>query len=210
MTDFSALAVNMGDLAEEQVLSTVRNLVKTEPEHAQQALDALSEGMEIVGERFDSLEYFVGDLIYAGEVFTSAMELIKPLYQAEGPQHGKVILATVEGDLHDIGKNMVKVALEAKRFDVIDLGVNVSPAVIVKRVIEEDASIVALSAVLTLAIDAMEHTLQALCAAGIRDKVSVVVGGAGVNADAAKKIGADAYCHTPEDTVAFCLSVDQR
>ena len=147
MTDFSALAVNMGDLAEEQVLSAVRNLVKTEPEHAQQALDALSEGMEIVGERFDSLEYFVGDLIYAGEVFTSAMELIKPLYQAEGPQHGKVILATVEGDLHDIGKNMVKVALEAKRFDVIDLGVNVSPAVIVKRVIEEDASIVALSAV---------------------------------------------------------------
>ena len=210
MTDFSALAVNMGDLAEEQVLSTVRNLVKTEPEHAQQALDALSEGMEIVGERFDSLEYFVGDLIYAGEVFTSAMELIKPLYQAEGPQHGKVILATVEGDLHDIGKNMVKVALEAKRFDVIDLGVNVSPAMIVKRVIEEDASIVALSAVLTLAIDAMERTLQALCAAGIRNKVSVVVGGAGVNADAAKKIGADAYCRTPEDTVAFCLSVDQN
>ena len=199
----------MGDLAEEQVLSAVRSLVKDEPEKAQQALDALSEGMELVGERFDSLEYFVGDLIYAGEVFTSAMELIKPLYQAEGPQHGKVILATVEGDLHDIGKNMVKVALEAKRFDVIDLGVNVSPSVIVKRVIEEDASIVALSAVLTLALDAMEHTMQALCAAGIRDKVSVVVGGAGVNADAAKKIGADAYCRTPEDTVAFCLSVDQ-
>ena len=210
LTDFSALKEDMGDLAEEKVLTAIRELVKNDPEHLQQALDALSEGMVLVGDRFDSLEYFVGDLIFAGEVFTSAMELIKPLYQAEGPKHGKVILATVEGDLHDIGKNMVKVALEAKRFDVIDLGVNVSPAVIVKRTIEENASIVALSAVLTLALDAMSRTIQAFCDAGIRNKVSVVIGGAGTNAVVAREVGADAYARAPDDTVAFCLAEEAR
>ena len=204
------MAADMGDLAEEKVLAAVRNLVQNEPEQIQQAIDALSEGMVIVGERFDSLEYFVGDLIFAGEVFTSAMELINPLYQAEGAKRCKVILATVEGDLHDIGKNMVKVALEARGFDVIDLGVNVSPSVIVKKTAEEKAPIMALSAVLTLAVDAMARTVQALCAAGIRDKVSVVIGGAGVSERTAKEIGADAYCHAPEDTVAFCVTVDEK
>ena len=210
MIDFSALATDMGDLKEEKVLAAIRDLVRHNPEQAQQALDALSEGMDLVGDRFDSLEYFVGDLIFAGEVFTSAMELIKPLFQANGAKHGKVILATVEGDLHDIGKNMVKSALEAKRFDIIDLGVNVSPDVIVARTIKENASIIALSAVLTMSLDAIERTIQALRDAGIRDKVSVVIGGAGVSAVIAKKIGADAYAHTPDDTVAFCLAEEAR
>lgn len=200
----------MGDLAEEKVLATIRELIHNEPEQVPQALDALIEGMEVVGDRFDSLEYFVGDLIFAGEVFTSAMELMAPLFQAEGPKHGKVILATVEGDLHDIGKNMVKVALEAKRFDVIDLGVNVSPDVIVKRTVEEGASIVALSAVLTLALDSLSRTIEAFRDAGIRDQVFVVTGGSGVNAAVAKRIGADAYGHTPNDTVAFCLAAEAR
>ena len=204
------MAADMGNLAEDKVLAAVQALVKNEPEHVQQAIDALSKGMEIVGERFDSLEYFVGDLIFAGEVFTSAMELINPLYRAEGAKRCKVILATVEGDLHDIGKNMVKVALEAKGFDVIDLGVNVSASVIVKRAITEKAPIVALSAVLTLAVDAIERTIRALETAGLRDKVSVVIGGAGVSAHIAEKIGADAYGRTPEDTVAFCVSVDEK
>lgn len=210
MIDFSTLTTDMGNLAEEKVLATIRDLVDNEPEQVPQALDALTKGMELVGDRFDSLEYFVGDLIYAGEVFTSAMELVSPVFQANGPQHGKVILATVEGDLHDIGKNMVKVALEAKRFEVIDLGVNVSPATIVKRTKEEKASIIALSAVLTLSLDAMKRTIQALRDAGMRDAVAVVIGGAGVNAAVAEELGANAYAHTPEDTVAFCLAEEAK
>ena len=203
------MARDKGDLAEEKVLATVRDLIQNNPEQVQLALDALSKGMETVGARFDSLEYFVGDLIFAGEVFTSVMELINPLYQAVGAKRCKVILATVEGDLHDIGKNIVKIALEAKGFEVIDLGVNVSPSMIVKRTMEEHAPIVALSAVLTMAVDAMGQTIQALQAAGLRDKVSVVVGGAGVRERTAKEIGADAYRCAPEDTVAFCISVDE-
>ena len=210
MIDFEKLAADMGDLEEEKVLTTMRELVEREPENVSQAIDALSEGMQIVGERFDSLEYFVGDLIYAGEVFTSAMELVKPLYKAAGNKHCKVVLATVEGDLHDIGKNMVKVALEAKRFDVIDLGVNVAPEVIANRAKEENAPIVALSAVLTLASESMDRTIKALGDAGIRDKVAVVIGGAGVNEGVAKDIGADMYCRQPDDTVAYCLSVDEK
>ena len=200
----------MGALSEEKVLRAVRELVKNEPEHAQQALDALSAGMDIIGEKFDTFEYFVGDLIFAGEIFMEAIELVKPVFDVSRPDGEKVILATVEGDLHDIGKRIVRVTLEAKHFQVIDLGVNVSPAVILKRTIEEGARFVALSAVLTSALSAMERTVQAFRGAGLRERVTIVIGGACVNDIVAKKVGADAYGKTPEDTAAIFLAAKEK
>lgn len=208
LTDFTALTADMGNLAEDKVLAAVRALIRDEPEHAQQALDALSAGMDLVGEKFDSFEYFVGDLIFAGEIFMESLELIKPIFEPSGPQRAKVILATVEGDLHDIGKSMVRVTLEAKRFQIIDLGVNVSPATIVRRAIEEDAHLIALSAVLTSALSAMERTVEAFRDAGLREQVTIVVGGACVSPAVAKKIGADFYGKTPEDTAAIFLAAE--
>ena len=211
MIDFDRLKEQMGDLHEEEVLSIIREVSGSCPEQVNDALQALVGGMDIVGERFDLSEYFVGDLIFAGEIFTESMDLLRPIFSTTeiGARlaQKKVILATVEGDLHDIGKNIVKVVLEAKGFNVIDLGVNVSPTTIVNRTVEESAEIIALSAVLTSAVDSMQRTVEACVAAGIRDRVSIVIGGAGVNAIVAKRIKADFYGAMPEDTAAFCLSL---
>lgn len=200
----------MADLAEDKVLETVRALIKNEPEQVQQALDALSEGMDVVGERFDTFEYFVGDLIFAGEIFTEVLELLQPLMRVEKTGGEKVILATVEGDLHDLGKKMVKVALEAKHFQVIDLGVNVSPAAILQQTVREKARFVALSAVLSSAIDAMERTIKAFTDAGLREKVTIVIGGACVNESIASLIRADAYGNRPEDTANIFLAAMKK
>lgn len=207
VTDFDKLACDMGGLKEKEVLNAVREAVTAAPESAGAVIDALSRGMEIIGQKFDDLEYFIGDLIFAGEVFSQAMELLQPVFPKESSGTGKkVVLATVEGDVHDLGKNLVKNTLRAKGFEVIDLGVNVSPAQIVQRTIEENAGIVALSAVLTLALDSMQRTVAAFEAAGIRDRVTIIVGGACVNSAAARYIRADAYGETPEDTAEICLN----
>lgn len=210
--DFKQLALAMGDLKEKEILDTVRAIASEAPDLAQDTVDALSSGMDIIGERFDYFEYFVGDLIFAGEIFSEALTYLLPLLgptESDGKKREKVILATVEGDFHDIGKNIVAVVLRSKGFNVVDLGVNVPPSVIVAKTIEENAKLVALSAVLTSAIDAMQQTVAALQKAGIRERVSVVVGGACVNETIAKKIKADFYGHTPEDTAAFCVRASQ-
>lgn len=193
------------------MLAAIREIAASEPELARSAMDALSKGMDIVGKRFDTFEYFVGDLIFAGEIFSEAMAILKPVFPVDadhgGEERKKVILATVEGDLHDIGKNIVKVVMESKGLTVIDLGVNVSPTTIVRRATEENAGIIALSAVLTSAVDSMQRTVEACVTAGIRDKVAIVVGGAGINETTARRIKADFYGKTPEDTAAFCLTL---
>lgn len=209
MIDFDQLTQMMGDLRENEVLSIIREVAESAPTQARKAMDALSGGMNIVGERFDNFEYFVGDLIFAGEIFSGAVELLKPVIPRTPDiltERKKVILATAEGDLHDIGKNIVKAVLESKGLEVVDMGVNVSPSAIVNRAIEEDAGVIALSAVLTTAVEAMQRTVEACVSAGIRDNVAIIVGGAGVNAAIAKRIKADHYGKTPEDTAAFCLS----
>lgn len=208
--DYKKLAVDMGNLNEKAVIGAVRTAVREEPAELLQVIEALSQGMNIVGEKFDEFEYFVGDLIFAGEVFTEALKILQPGFPDKtiGGTGKKVVLATVEGDVHDLGKNIVKTVLRSKGLEIIDLGVNVSPAAIVQKTIEEDAHIVALSAVLTIALDSMERTIAAFDAAGIRDKVTIVVGGACVNAETAKKIRADAYGKTPEDTAAICLAAE--
>lgn len=208
--DLKKLTADMGELDEHAVLTCIREIAADRPDLVRDALDALSEGMTIVGERFDDFEYFVGDLIFAGEVFSEAMEILRPTFppSEETAKKKKVILATVEGDLHDIGKNIVASVLESKGLEVVDLGVNVAPSVIVQRTVEEGARIVALSAVLTSALDAMARTIDSLSSAGIREKVTVVVGGACINAHTAKKIKADFYGKTPEDTAAICLAAE--
>jgi len=208
LIDFEKLAEDMGDLNEQAVLSAARRVAEEEPEKTPEVLQALSRGMDIVGKKFDSLEYFVGDLIFAGELFSQALEILRPTFPKppENAERKKVILATVEGDLHDIGKNIVRLVLQSKGLEVIDMGVDASPAAIVQRTIEEGARIVALSGVLTFAIDSMKRTVEALSAAGIRERVTVVVGGACVNESIAKRLGADAYGKTPEDTASICLA----
>jgi len=205
MIDFEKLAVAMGELDEDTLKELLEAVATTED--ANKAMDACQKGMATVGNLFEEGEYFVGDLIYAGELMTDAVEVLKPLLAAgEGAGvKAKMVIGTVKDDLHDIGKNIVKSMLEASGFDVIDLGIDVAPEKIIEVCKAEGIKIVALSGVLTLALDSMKATIAAIRAAGL-DDVKVIVGGNPVTADAAAAMGADDWAYSPQKTVKVCQS----
>jgi len=150
--------------------------------------------MDEVGKRFEAEEYFVPELLLAGRAMKGALEILRPLLAASGAQPiGKVIIGTVKGDLHDIGKNLVAAMLEGAGFEVTDLGTDVAPEKFVEAVSTKNANIVCLSALLTVTMPAMKTTVEALRSAGVRDKVKVMIGGAPVTDQYAREIGADSY-----------------
>lgn len=202
--DYEVIKTAMRELDEDTLLSSMRELMARSGD-AQAALEACQAGMEGVGELFEEGEYFVGDLIYAGEIMTEALEIIKPALSAGGVQsYGKVLLCTVKDDLHDIGKNIVKSLLEAGGFEVLDLGVDTGAENIVAAVQKEGIRIVAMSGVLTLSLQAMKDTIEALEKAGIRDGLRIIVGGAPVNDISGKATGADAWTQSPQKAVTIC------
>ncbi len=155
---------------------------------------ALIPGMDIVGERMESGEMFIPEVLMSAQAMSSVVEILKPLL-AEGDitSAGKVVIGTVQGDLHDIGKNLVSMMFESAGFDVIDLGVDVSPEMFMEAVTENDANFIALSALLTTTMDVMRRTISIIEEKGLRDKVKILVGGAPVNQSFADEIGADGY-----------------
>ena len=202
MIDFENLAIAMGELDEDTVKEILEAVAS--PEDADKAMEACQKGMDTVGKLFEEGEYFVGDLIYAGELMTDAVEVLKPFLasaEASGTKT-RMILCTVKDDLHDIGKNIVRSMLEANGFDVLDLGIDVPAAKVVETAKAEGIRIVALSGVLTLALDSMKATVDAIKAAGLDAKV--IIGGAPVSAEACRNIGADEWAHSPQKTVDPC------
>jgi corrinoid protein of di/trimethylamine methyltransferase len=164
--------------------------------------------MDEVGRRFECEEYFVPELLLSARAMKAAMELLRPLLAAAGAKPaGRVVIGTVKGDLHDIGKNLVSSMLEGGGFGVIDLGANVDPSKFVQAVQEHDANIVCLSALLTVTMPSMKTTIDALREAGIRDRVHVLVGGAPVTKQFAEEIGADGYGETATAAVALARSL---
>lgn len=207
MSDFERLKAAMGDLNEDIVTELLNHVMEAGGDEAGKAMDACSEGMNIVGELFQKGEYFVGDLIYAGELMQQAVEILSPALTggAEQSDCGKMIMCTVEGDLHDIGKNICISMLRASGFDVLDLGIDVPADTIVEETKKNDIKIVALSGVLTLAVTAMQKTVEALKVAGL-DDVKVIIGGSPVTEEACRQVGADAWCNNPQKTVEICKS----
>jgi methanogenic corrinoid protein MtbC1 len=184
----------MADMKEEEALSLVKTMAEdgTDPK---EILDAAREAMDIVGERYEKGIYFLPELMLAGEMMTQITELIKPQL-AKMPvaeKIGKVLIGTVEGDIHDIGKNIVTFMLDVNGFEVLDLGVDVPAKKFVDSIKEFQPQVVALSGFLTLAFDAMKDTVAAIDAAGLRDNVKIMVGGGQVNDEISKYAGADAY-----------------
>jgi len=168
---------------------------------------SIVEGMSIVGEKFEKGEYFLSELIVAGEIGKEITKLLDPYLKAEETRLeklGRVVIGTVRGDLHDIGKNIVAMMLEAAGFEVIDLGADVPPEKFVEAVKEHDANIVAMSALLTVTMPEMKNVIDELKKAGLRDKVKVIVGGAPVTEEYAKSIGADGYGETAVEGVRIC------
>ena len=202
MIDFENLAAAMGELEEDTVKEILESVDSLEA--ANQAMEACQKGMDTVGKLFEEGEYFVGDLIYAGELMTDAVEVLKPWLAGTESTGTKtrMILCTVKDNLHDIGKNIVRSMLEAGGFDVLDLGIDCPASKIVETARAEGIKIVALSGVLTLALDSMKATVEAIRAADLDCKV--IIGGAPVSAEACKNIGADEWAHSPQKTVATC------
>ena len=188
------LVDTLADLKEEEVAKIVKDRLSA-AEDPLKILEDARKGMEIVGQRFASSEYFIPDLVYSGEILKSVTELVKPKMTgaAESKKVGKIVFGTVAGDIHDIGKDIVVFMLDVNGFEVHDLGVDVSAQKFVDKIKETGAPIVGLSGFLTLAFDSMKQTVEAIQAAGLRDKVRVMIGGGQITEEVSKYTGADAY-----------------
>jgi 5-methyltetrahydrofolate--homocysteine methyltransferase len=156
--------------------------------------NGLVVGMNEVGVRFRAGDMFVPEVLMSAEAMQAGSVILRPLLAASGARRaGKVLLGTVKGDLHDIGKNLVGMMCEGAGFEVIDLGFNVDPDAFIRGITEHQPQVVGMSAMLTTTMRAMGHTIQALEEAGLRDTVKIMVGGAPVDAEFARRIGADGY-----------------
>jgi len=177
---------------------------------AQEILEkGLIAGMNVVGEKFRNNEIFVPEVLVAARALNMGSALLKPLLAADGVKaSGRVCIGTVQGDLHDIGKNLVKMMMEGKGLEVVDLGTDVAPETFVKTAIEQDCQIICCSALLTTTMPTMGEVVKAAEAAGIRDKVKIMIGGAPVSDEFRAQIGADAYtpdaASAADQAVAFC------
>jgi len=170
-------------------------------------INSLANGMKIVGERYESGEYFVADLIVASEIFKESMNILEPLILKEREQIkpiGRVVIGTVEGDIHDIGKNLVATMLRASGFEVIDLGVDISPQKFVEAVKQYKPDIVGMSALLTSTMINMKKVIDALENEGLRKNVKVIIGGAPITEKFAREIGADAYGENAVVAIDIC------
>jgi 5-methyltetrahydrofolate--homocysteine methyltransferase len=170
--------------------------------------DGMIAAMKEVGKRFEDGEYFVPEMLIAARAMQAGMSLLKPyLLGNDVKSAGKVVIGTVKGDLHDIGKNLVALMLEGAGFEVKDLGVDVSPEKFVETILSDGANIVALSALLTTTMPNMEATIKAVQQAGLRDKVKIIIGGAPITQDYASQIGADGYSADAGRAVSMAQSL---
>lgn len=162
----------------------------------------LIKGMEIIGARFGAGQAFVPNLLMSARAMKGCLDILKPLLKGDTSiSYGKVVIGTVKGDLHDIGKNLVASMFEGSGFEVVNLGIDISADKFVTAVKENDADILVLSALLTTTMNYMKDVIGAMNEAGLRDRVKIMVGGAPVNAEFAKEIGADAYTADANEAV---------
>ncbi len=193
----------IADLEEQVALGIVRERLEA-GEDPLKILNDTRAATEIVGKRFADGEYYIPDLIFSGEILKSIAELVKPkLVKTEEKRLGKVVVGTVAGDIHNIGKDIFIFMLGANGFEVYDLGVDIPAEKFVQKIKETDAPIVGLSGLLTVAYDSMKKTIDAIHAAGFKDKVKIMIGGGLINDEVRKYTGADAYGKDAMDGVAI-------
>jgi methanogenic corrinoid protein MtbC1 len=208
------LTAALVDFRKEEVIEAV----KSRAERGESPVQILAEcrrGMTIVGERYQKGEYFLAELMLSGEIFKGAMAILEPYLAKTNPSKplGKVVLATLKGDIHDLGKDIVAIMLKAQGFEVYNLGVDVSPNIVIDKVKETTPDFVGFSALITTAFDSMKQTAIMLQEAGLREQFKLMVGG-GVTTPAVKEyVGADFQTTDATEGVAYCIEVmkgDQR
>jgi 5-methyltetrahydrofolate--homocysteine methyltransferase len=170
-------------------------------------VEGLTGAMDIVGQNFESGKYLIPDMLASAEAVGEAMDILSPYLEAAGMESkGKVVIATVKGDLHDIGKNIVSTMLKGAGFEIVDLGTDVPTEKIVQSVKDNDPKFLGLSALLTTTMRKMEDVISSLKDEGLREKVKVLIGGAPTSPEFAEKIGADAYCADTFQAVDYANS----
>lgn len=195
----------LAQLKEAEVKALVQQQIDA-GESAADVLAACQEGLAQIGKRFETGEYFISELMYAGEIMKGVMVVLEPLLgEARGPKGsaGTVVLGTVKGDVHDIGKDVVALMLRGAGYEVVDLGVNVSPGQFVEAVRERGALVLGMSVFLTTCCKWVASTVEALAAAGLREQVTVVIGGAAASDFVAERTGCDGFGRTAVDAVAL-------
>lgn len=192
--DFEKLTELVIELEVDDIQEAVKEALD-EGKEAFDILNALTKGMDEVGRRYEEKEYYLTELVLAGETMKEAFSVLKPALAAsdKGEDKVKIILGTVKGDNHDIGKNILGSLLLSSGFELYDLGMDVEEHTIVEKVKETGATIIALSSLLTMTVEQIKNVHEALQEAGIRDKVKLIVGGAPLNMDLAKRLGADDF-----------------
>lgn len=194
------------NLDEATALELVKKLIKS-GEDPVQILEECRKGMSVVGEKFEIGEFFLSEMIMAAEIFNQIMEQIRPLMKkASSEKAGRIVIGTVEGDVHDIGKNIIVALLEAEGFEVIDLGVDVPPDKFVEAIKEYKPDIVGMSSLLTVALESTKRTVEAIEEAGLRDKVKIIIGGGRIDPHAAEYIKPDAFT----DNAAYGLKLCKK
>lgn len=194
MDEFNELqeAVIIGD--QNRTLELTRQFLDAGKPAQEILQEGLIPGMAVVGQRFKDGEYFIPEMLMAARALSSGLEILKPLLEeSDFEPVARVVIGTVKGDIHDIGKNLVSIMLRGGGFEVVDAGVDVPPARFIELVKESGAQLVGLSALLTTTMPSMKDTIDAFVAAGVRDSVKIMIGGAPVTAEYAQQIGADGY-----------------
>jgi dimethylamine corrinoid protein len=203
----SPLSQAVGDLHEAEAVALVEEKMKA-GEPALSILEELQAGMSLVGERFESGEYFLSELIYAADIFKKAGAPLQEELKKSAPKtYGTLVLGTAKNDIHDFGKDIVATVMSSNGIRVVDLGVNVEHERFVEAIKEHGPELVGISCLLTTVFDDMRDTINAIKDAGLRDKVTVLVGGGPVDQATADYVGADYYCKTAQDGVAAAKKV---
>ncbi len=193
--DFEKITELIIELEIDDIAEAVKEAIEVDKKDPFEILNALTKGMDEVGRRYEAMEYYLAELVLAGETMKEAFAVLKPAMAASDKtkENIKVIICTVQGDNHDIGKNLLGTMLLSSGFEVVDLGMDVSADAIVKAVKETGAKIIGLSSLLTMTVNQIETVSEALKTAGLRDQVKIIVGGAPLNMELAKKLGADDF-----------------
>ena len=200
-----ALTQKFADLQENEVLEMVRQGLDKGAD-PQEILQACQKAMVMVGEKFDEGVYFISDLMLSGQIFKQVYELLSPQFKAGAvvSSFGKVVIGTIAGDIHDIGKDLVVGLLKANNYEVYDLGVDLKKEVFIQKLKETGATVLGLSGLLTVGYDAMKETIAALKEEGLSDKVKVMIGGGPVDQGVCDYTGADAWGDNAQTAVKLC------
>lgn len=211
MTTFNDLSKSVISGKMDEVRKITQNLVDEGNNPLEIINQGLISGMNVVGVRFKNGDMFVPEVLMAAKAMSAGIEIVKPLIaDKDMPSVGKIVLGTVKGDLHDIGKNLVGMMLESGGFTVVNLGIDIAPEQFVKSISEHNPDIVAMSALLTTTMLHMKDTIELIKEEGLKDKVKVIIGGAPISQDFADEIGADGFAPDAASAVDLCKKLLEK